>query len=234
CLDVHFCVSALFCNKMSCVRAVRGLAPVCGFQSLAVLSRGVSFSPRQVASDASFHSVSFSESDHPRVLITGGLGQLGVGLAKLLRKQFGKYNVILSDIRKPRAHVYQSGPFIFSDILDYKNLCEIVVNNRILFSNLSFALLSAVEEANVSLARDVNITEMHNVLDVATEHGLRLFIPSTIGAFGPMSPRNPTPDLCIQRPRTIYGVSKVHAELMGEVGMLLREHRLSTWWRNYR
>ena len=36
------------------------------------------------------------------------------------------------------------------------------------------------------------------------------------GAFGPESPRNPTPDFCIQRPRTIYGVSKVHAELLGE------------------
>ena len=36
------------------------------------------------------------------------------------------------------------------------------------------------------------------------------------GAFGPDSPRNPTPDFCIQRPRTIYGVSKVHAELLGE------------------
>uniref|UniRef100_A0A672TGE9 L-threonine 3-dehydrogenase, mitochondrial n=1 Tax=Sinocyclocheilus grahami TaxID=75366 RepID=A0A672TGE9_SINGR len=198
---------------MSCVRAVRGLAPICGFQSLAVLSRCVSFSPRQVASDASFHSVSFSESDHPRVLITRGLGQLGVGLAKLLRKQFGKYNVILSDIRKPPAHVYQSGPFIFSD---YKNLCEIVVNNHISWLIHYSALLSAVGEANVSLACDVNITGLHNVLDVATEHGLRLFIPSTIGAFGPMSPRNPTPDLCIQCPRAIYGVSKVHPELMGE------------------
>ena len=60
---------------------------------------------------------------------------------------------------------------------------------------------------------------LHNVLDVAAEHGLRLFVPSTIGAFGPTSPRNPTPDLCIQRPRTIYGVSKVHAELMGEVSI---------------
>lgn len=58
---------------------------------------------------------------------------------------------------------------------------------------------------------------LHNILDIAAEHSLRLFVPSTIGAFGPSSPRNPTPDLCIQRPRTIYGVSKVHAELMGEV-----------------
>lgn len=51
----------------------------------------------------------------------------------------------------------------------------------------------------------------------AKEFNLRLFIPSTIGAFGNESPKNPTPDLCIQRPKTIYGVSKVHAELMGEV-----------------
>ena len=41
-----------------------------------------------------------------------------------------------------------------------------------------------------------------------------------LGAFGPSSPRNPTPDLTIQRPQTIYGVSKVHAELMGEVTLL--------------
>lgn len=60
-------------------------------------------------------------------------------------------------------------------------------------------------------------TGLHNILDIAAEHDLRLFVPSTIGAFGPTSPRNPTPDLCVQRPRTIYGVSKVHAELMGEV-----------------
>lgn len=60
-------------------------------------------------------------------------------------------------------------------------------------------------------------TGLHNILDIAAEHGLRLFVPSTIGAFGPTSPRNPTPDVCVQRPRTIYGVSKVHAELMGEV-----------------
>ncbi|XP_063771160.1 L-threonine 3-dehydrogenase, mitochondrial-like isoform X1 [Pseudophryne corroboree] len=207
--------------EMSVVRTLtRGVtrvlqSPVCGCQAVTSV-RFIGFSPRQVTSDANFHSVSFSEADHPRVLITGGLGQLGVGLAKLLRKQFGKNNVILSDIRKPPDHVFYSGPFIYSDILDYKNLREIVVNNRITWLIHYSALLSAVGEANVPLARAVNITGLHNILDIAAEHGLRLFIPSTIGAFGPTSPRNPTPDLCIQRPRTIYGVSKVHAELMGE------------------
>uniref|UniRef100_A0AAY5EYE9 L-threonine 3-dehydrogenase, mitochondrial n=1 Tax=Electrophorus electricus TaxID=8005 RepID=A0AAY5EYE9_ELEEL len=188
-------------------------APVCGYQPLAVTARCISFSPRQVppGSDASFHSVSFSETDHPKVLITGMMSDFPNH-----RKRFGKNNVILSDIRKPSSHVFHSGPFIYSDILDYKNLREIVVNNRITWLVHYSALLSAVGEANVSLARAVNITGLHNILDIAAEHGLRLFVPSTIGAFGPTSPRNPTPDLCVQRPRTIYGVSKVHAELMGE------------------
>ncbi|XP_051831685.1 L-threonine 3-dehydrogenase, mitochondrial-like [Antechinus flavipes] len=189
---------------------------VCGCPTTFVPVRFLAVSPRQVPSDNNFHSVPFSDKEHPRVLITGGLGQLGVGLAKLLRKQFGKDNVILSDIRKPPDHVYYNGPFIYSDILDYKNLREIVVNNRITWLIHYSALLSAVGEANVPLARAVNITGLHNVLDIAAEHSLRLFVPSTIGAFGPSSPRNPTPDLCIQRPRTMYGVSKVHAELIGE------------------
>ncbi|KAL3999349.1 CASK-interacting protein [Sarotherodon galilaeus] len=162
------------------------------------------------------HASSCSDGDKPKVLITGGLGQLGVGLAKSLRRRFGKFNVILSDIRKPPNHVYNNGPFIFSDILDYKNLREIVVNNNISWLVHYSAVLSAVGEHNVALAKEVNITGFHNILDIATEHGLRVFVPSTIGAFGPSSPKDPTPDLCVQRPRTIYGVSKVHAELMGE------------------
>ncbi|XP_055144302.2 L-threonine 3-dehydrogenase, mitochondrial isoform X1 [Symphalangus syndactylus] len=227
----------VFEKKMLLMRMLRrvGQGPACGCWTPVLPVHFLGISPRQIPADASFHSASFSDTDHPRVLITAwwrslhfqvlhhvpgkiarGLGQLGVGLANLLRKRFGKDSVILSDIRKPPDHVFHSGPFIYSDILDYKNLREIVVNNRISWLFHYSALLSAIGEANVSLARAVNITGLHNILDVAAEHSLRLFVPSTIGAFGPTSPRNPTPDLCIQRPRTIYGVSKVHAELMGE------------------
>ncbi|XP_060040912.1 L-threonine 3-dehydrogenase, mitochondrial-like [Erinaceus europaeus] len=190
--------------------------PACGCHTSILPVRVLSTSIQQTPADAAFHSTSFTEADQPRILITGGLGQLGVGLANFLRKRFGKDSVILSDIRKPPDHIFHNGPFIYSDILDSKNLRETVVNNRISWLFHYSALLSAVGEADVSLAKAVNITGLHNVLDVATEHGLRLFVPSTIGAFGPTSPRNPAPDLCVQRPRTIYGVSKVHAELMGE------------------
>ena len=69
----------------------------------------------------------------------------------------------------------------------------------------------------VTTLLQVNATGFQNIVDVCSRHGLALFCPSTIGAFGPTSPRNPTPDLTIQRPRTIYGVTKVYMELLGEV-----------------
>ena len=123
---------------------------------------------------------------------------------------------------------------MFADVLDFKCLQEIVVNQRIDWLVHFSALLSAVGENNVPLAVRVNIEGLHNVIELSKQCNnititellkilteifadkLKLFVPSTIGAFGPESPRNPTPNLCIQRPKTIYGVSKVHAELLGE------------------
>jgi len=164
----------------------------------------------------SFHTEHNSAEEPPRVLITGGLGQLGTGLAKLLRQKYGRDNIILSDIIRPSKVILDDGPFIFADILDFKNLQEIVVTYRIDWLVHFSALLSAVGENNVPLAIRVNIEGLHNVMELSKQYHLKLFVPSTIGAFGPESPRNPTPNLTIQRPKTIYGVSKVHAELLGE------------------
>ncbi|XP_041356598.1 L-threonine 3-dehydrogenase, mitochondrial-like [Gigantopelta aegis] len=152
----------------------------------------------------------------PRILITGSLGQLGSGLAALLRERYGNENVVMSDIVRAPKHILEQGPFLFADVLNLKGLREIIVNYEIDWLIHFSALLSAVGEQNVPLAMKVNIEGLHNVLEVAKQYRLKLFVPSTIGAFGPESPRNPTPDITIQRPRTIYGVSKVHGELMGE------------------
>lgn len=123
----------------------------------------------------------------------------------------------MSDILKPSREVAESGPYIFADILDFKCLQEAVVTNRIDWLVHFSALLSAIGEQNVPLAVRVNIEGLHNVMELAKQYKLRIMVPSTIGAFGPDSPRDtPTPNITIQRPRTIYGVSKVHAELLGE------------------
>ena len=102
----------------------------------------------------------------------------------------------MSDIIKAPKEILQSGPFIYADILDFKNLQEIVVNHRIDWLIHFSALLSSVGEYNVPLAMRVNIDGLHNVLELSRQYKLRLFVPSTIGAFGPQSPRNiPTPGM---------------------------------------
>ncbi|KAK6631803.1 hypothetical protein RUM43_013867 [Polyplax serrata] len=172
--------------------------------------------PLQLYNRTFSQNSSMTSGDPPKILITGSLGQLGTELTKYLRKIYGVENVIMSDIIKPSKQVAESGPYIFGDILDYKRLQDIVVSHRVDWLIHFSALLSAVGEQNVPLAVKVNIEGLHNVIELAKQYKLKLFVPSTIGAFGPDSPRNPTPNVTIQRPRTIYGVSKVHAELLGE------------------
>ncbi len=78
------------------------------------------------------------------------MGRLGRGVAKLLRTRYGKDNVVLPDILKPNYETINNGPYMFADILDFKNLQEIVVNNQIDWIIHFSALLSAIGEPNVS------------------------------------------------------------------------------------
>ncbi|VDN06997.1 unnamed protein product [Thelazia callipaeda] len=117
----------------------------------------------------------------------------------------------MTDIVRPKANA-KCDPFYYLDILDQSAISQIVVNHNVDTIIHFSALLSAVGEANVPLALKVNIDGVQNILEVAK----LVFIPSSIGAFGPSTPLDYTPDICIQRPRTVYGVTKVYAELLGE------------------
>ena len=78
------------------------------------------------------------------------------------------------------------------------------------------SILSALAERERRLAFDVNVTGLWNVLEVASQMGLeRVIIPSSIAAFGLDTPRDNTPNDIIQRPNTLYGISKVFGELVG-------------------
>lgn len=155
----------------------------------------------------------------PRVLITGSLGQLGTELTRTLRQKYGPENVIATDIRRPPKNAsILDGPFLYADVLNSEQLEALIVDYNIDQLVHFSALLSAVGEQNVHRALDVNIQGFFNVLELARKHNVMLFSPSTIGAFGASTPKpaSGTADVTIMRPTTIYGISKVHMELLGE------------------
>jgi nucleoside-diphosphate-sugar epimerase len=78
------------------------------------------------------------------------------------------------------------------------------------------ALLSAVAERKPLLAWDIQMNGLLNILEVAREKGCAVFTPSSIGSFGPETPHDGTPQDTIQRPRSMYGVTKVSTELLSD------------------
>ncbi|KAJ3436079.1 l-threonine 3-dehydrogenase [Anaeramoeba flamelloides] len=153
----------------------------------------------------------------PRVLVTGSLGQIGTELVSTLRMKYGAENVLASDIKFPteKAKFDVEGPFKYVNTNNIEQIKEAVVNfraNKVI--HLS-SILSATGEQNPDLAMEVNSHGAENCFKVCNYYGASLLIPSSIAAFGPETPRHNTPDLCIQRPLTMYGISKVYIELLG-------------------
>ncbi|MEN8141558.1 MAG: NAD-dependent epimerase/dehydratase family protein [Thermodesulfobacteriota bacterium] len=150
-----------------------------------------------------------------RILITGATGQIGTELTMALRAIYPPEQVVASGRRHmPPPEVSDSGPFFFVDVLDRERLSELVAEQAIDTIFHLAALLSAKAEARPLLAWQVNISGLRNVLEVARRHGCALFFPSSIAVFGPSTPREATPQETVQRPTTIYGISKLAGELL--------------------
>ena len=150
-----------------------------------------------------------------RILVTGALGQIGSELVPALRARYGAENVVASDIRLSSANrPFSEGPFEQIDCTKLEQVLEIVRRQDIGTVYHLASLLSAVAEERPQLAWELNMGGLSHVLEAARQHGCAIFFPSSIGAFGPSTPRDATPQVTIQRPTTIYGVTKVSGELL--------------------
>lgn len=151
-----------------------------------------------------------------RILITGALGQIGSELTMKLRNTYGTDNVIATDIKKNDSEAAQSGPFEIVDVTDLNQMGEVAKKYKVDTVMHLAALLSATAEAKPVLAWNLNMGGLMNALEIARELNAQFFTPSSIGAFGPSTPKDNTPQDTIMRPTTMYGVNKVAGELLGD------------------
>jgi len=153
-----------------------------------------------------------------RIIVTGSVGQIGSELVIELRRLYGSENVVACGHKtQPGEELRESGPFEFVDVRNKIELEEVVKRYDIdTIYNLA-AILSAAGEKSPQLCWDVNVNGFVNVLEVAREHALvRVINPSSIAVFGPRTPRDKTPTDTILQPTTMYGVTKVAGELLGD------------------
>ncbi|WP_142309913.1 L-threonine 3-dehydrogenase [Bacillus pseudomycoides] len=149
-----------------------------------------------------------------KILVTGSLGQIGSELVMKLRDVYGASNVIATDIRETDSDVVKSGPFETLDVTAGQKLHDIAKRNEVDTIIHLAALLSATAEKNPLFAWNLNMGGLVNALEAARELNCKFFTPSSIGAFGPTTPKDNTPQDTIQRPTTMYGVNKVAGELL--------------------
>ncbi len=152
------------------------------------------------------------------ILVIGSTGQIGSELTRELRKIYGNNHVVAGYIKgaEPKGELLESGPSAEADVTNGAMIAAVVKQYNIdTIYNLA-ALLSVVAESKPQLAWKIGIDGLWNILEVARENSCAVFTPSSIGSFGPSTPKMMTPQDTVQRPRTMYGVTKVTTELLSD------------------
>ena len=152
------------------------------------------------------------------VLIIGATGQIGTELTMKLRNEYPNGQIVAGYIpgAEPKGILAESGPSEVVDITNPQQIADAVDKYKVdTIYNLA-ALLSATAEAKPQLAYKIGLGGLYNTLEVAREKNCAVFTPSSIGSFGKDTPKDNTPQDTIQRPDTIYGVTKVAGELLSD------------------
>lgn len=151
-----------------------------------------------------------------KILVIGATGQIGSELVSHLREDYGENSVIGTYNNTDPSGDLLEGPMEKLDVLNAGRIGEVVDKYEVDSVFHLAAILSAKGESNPQLAFKVNVMGTFNVLEVGRKQQLnRIVIPSSIGVFGPEVPREKAPNETVLRPTSMYGVTKVTGELLG-------------------
>ncbi len=151
-----------------------------------------------------------------RILITGAAGQIGTELVPALLKRYAGSEVIATDIKEPSEALPDGARFRALDCTDADAVEAAITEEGADTIYHLAAILSATAEGVPQKAWHVNMDGLFVILEAARAHECAVFTPSSIAAFGPDTPADPTPQDTIQRPSTMYGVTKVAGELLAD------------------
>lgn len=147
------------------------------------------------------------------ILVIGSRGQLGSDLVVALRRRYGATRVIESG-RAPYSEDSVLFPYQVLDVTDFQHLQAVIEQHQIDTIYHLAGLLSAKGEQHPELCWEVNINGLRHVLEAAKSYQLKVFWPSSIAVFGPHTPRLDTPQMTVEDPSTMYGITKVAGELL--------------------
>lgn len=157
-------------------------------------------------------------TNYKRILITGGAGQIGTELTTEFRSRYGSDNVYCTDIRDDvSSQLKEEGNYDILDVLNYDELSNFIKSRNIDAIVHLAAILSGRGENNPFNCWEVNTVSAMNVFKIGVEQSIkRIFIPSSMAAWGLGIEPDNVPQASILRPTSIYGVTKVAIERLAE------------------
>ena len=151
-----------------------------------------------------------------RILVTGAAGQIGTELVPALLRRYEGAEVVATDIKEAAISLPEGARYERLDVTDGEACRRVLAEHGIDVVYHLAAILSATAEGVPQKAWDVNMNGLFHMLEATREAGCPVFVPSSIAAFGPGTPADPTPQDTIQRPNTMYGVTKVAGEVLAD------------------
>lgn len=152
------------------------------------------------------------------VMITGGTGFLGAGLARFLLER-GEEDIVAFDrnpAKKNLEDLAERMTFLQGDLGIFSHVLEAVSHCRPGIIYHLGAILTIPSDADPPSAFRANVAGTFHVLEAARLFKVeKVLFAGSIGSYGLDIKGEVIDDFTVQRPRSMYGVSKVFGENLG-------------------